>query len=138
MTTVRDVMTTDPIVLATTTRVHDAARRMRESDVGDVLVEEGGTLRGIVTDRDIVVRAIAEGMDPDATTIGDCCTSELFTLEPDADADEAVQMMREHAVRRIPVVDDGTAVGIVTMGDLAVQRDERSALADISAKPGNA
>jgi CBS domain-containing protein len=134
---VRDVMTSNPILLDHHATVQEAARQMRDAGVGDVLIHENGELRGIVTDRDIVVRVIADQKSPEATELGDCCSQDLHTLSPDQDADEAVQMMREYSVRRIPVVEDGQAVGIVTMGDLAMKRDEKSALADVSSKPPN-
>jgi CBS domain-containing protein len=106
---------------------------MREGDVGDVIVTQGGQVTGIVTDRDIVVRAIAEGRAPDSTPVSEVATSDVRALEPTQSVDEAVQAMREHDIRRLPVVDGGRPVGIVSLGDLAVERDPDSALADISA-----
>ncbi len=134
---VREVMTPNPILLKHTASVLEAAQHMRDAGVGDVLIQQDGKLSGIVTDRDIVVRVIADHKSPDQTTLGDCCSHELHTLTPDTDADDAVRTMREFAIRRIPVVEGGQAVGIVSMGDLAVKRDEKSALADVSAKPPN-
>lgn len=133
--TVQEHMTTDPIVLESTQSITDAARRMRDDEVGDVLVKEDGRLCGILTDRDIVVRSIAEGRDPEATTLADVCSEELYTVGPDDTLDDVVATMRDHAVRRVPVVEDGVAVGILSMGDLAVKRDPDSALADISEAP---
>jgi CBS domain-containing protein len=101
------------------------------------VVEEEGRAAGILTDRDIVVRAIAEGRDPGSTTVGEVCSSDLTTLTPDQSIDDAVRLMREHDVRRLPVVQDGRPVGIVSLGDLAVELDPDSALADISAAPPN-
>jgi CBS domain-containing protein len=135
-TPVRKLMTPDPITMSSSTPVSDAARRMRDDDIGDVLVEEDGQLRGIVTDRDITVRVVAEGTAPDQITLGQVCTGELYTVSPDDGLDEAVRILREHAVRRIPVTEDGTAVGILAIGDLAVILDDDSALADISAAEG--
>jgi CBS domain-containing protein len=135
---VADVMANDPIVCPPGTTVQDAARRMRDADVGNVLVGEGSTVEGIVTDRDIVVRALAEGRDPASTTVGEICSGATVTVAPDDAIDRAVQLMREHAVRRLPVVEGGRAVGVVSIGDLARERDERSALADISEAPPNA
>lgn len=134
MTKIRDVMTKDPITLAASTSLVDAATRMRDADIGDVLVDNDGTL-GIVTDRDITIRAVAEGTIE--RTLGDVASFDLDTVGPDDDLDEVVKDMRKDAIRRVPVLEDGTAVGILAIGDLAVIRDERSALADISAAPSN-
>jgi CBS domain-containing protein len=135
--TLKDVMTPNPVTLPADTPVQEAARRMRDDDIGDVIVQEGDQLRGIVTDRDIVVRVLAEGMDVAATSLGQICSQDLVTLSSDAQIDEAVQLMRERAIRRLPVVDGGRAVGMVSIGDLAIDRDPDSALADISVAPGN-
>lgn len=137
MQAIREVMTTNPTICSATTSIADAARAMRDQDIGDVLVEIDGTLCGIITDRDIVVRAIAENRDPAEACLGDICSNDLDTLRPDDSVDDAVTLMRAKALRRVPVCDDGKAVGIVSLGDLAVQRDEKSALADISAAPPN-
>src|SRR5262249_33925700 len=134
---VRDVMTKNPISLESDESVSAAARRMREADVGDVLVTRDGDLCGIVTDRDIVVRCVASSSDPDTTAIGRICSEATTTLTPDDDADHAVALMKQHAIRRLPVVDGGRLVGIVTLGDLAVERDRSSALGQISAAPAN-
>jgi CBS domain-containing protein len=133
--TVRQVMTPDPIVLDADATVADAARAMKARDVGDVLVRSDGTLCGIVTDRDIVVRVVAEAArDGAMRKLRDVCTGgDLACVAPDDDVDEAIRLMREKAVRRIPVVQDGRPVGIVSIGDLAIARDRKSALADISA-----
>ncbi len=136
--TVREVMTRDPISYPESTSLADAARAMRDRDTGDVLVERDGAICGIVTDRDIVVRAIAEGHDPTEMTLGDICTHSVTTLSADDAVDTAVELMREKALRRLPVCDDsGHAIGIVSLGDLALERDPTSALADISAAPPN-
>ncbi|HLH59052.1 MAG TPA: CBS domain-containing protein [Streptosporangiaceae bacterium] len=132
MQKVRDVMSAEPIVLQRHRSIADAARAMRDNAVGVVLVVDGEALCGLVTDRDIVVRALAESAAPD-TPVGQVCTAHLVAVNADDDAGEAIRVMREHAVRRLPVMDDGRVVGIVSIGDLAVERDERSALADISA-----
>jgi CBS domain-containing protein len=104
--------------------------------MGDVLVADGDRLRGIVTDRDIVVRAVAEARDLATTPISELCSGELTTLSPTDTVGDAVRVMRDKAVRRVPVVEGSRPVGIVALGDLAIVRDERSALAGISvAKP---
>jgi CBS domain-containing protein len=97
---------------------------------------EGETVCGIATDR-IVVRGIADGRDPRSTSLGDICSRDLATLSPDDQFGTAVRLMRERAIRRLPVVEAGRPVGILTIGDLAVQEDRGSALADVSAAPPN-
>jgi len=117
----------------------DAAQIMRGNDIGDVIVLEDDRLFGILTDRDIVVRALAEGADPETTPVGEICSRDLATIEPTASVGQAVRLMREKAIRRLPVVDrSGYVLGIVSIGDVAVERDRHSALADISAAPPNA
>ena len=135
--TVREVMTEALVTYPSTATVAEAAQAMREWDIGDVLVERDGRIAGIVTDRDIVVRAIAEGRQPSAVKLGEICSDLLVTVAPDDPIDEAVQLMRDNALRRMPVCENGRAVGIVTLGDLAIERDGGSALADISAAPPN-
>ena len=135
--TVNDVMTHDPRTVEVGDTLVDAARVMREADVGAVLVVDDGRVTGILTDRDIVVRAIADGRDPQSTTVRDASSDEVVTLTPDQNLDEAVRLMQEHDVRRMPVVQEGRPAGIVALGDLAVERDPDSALADISAASPN-
>ena len=135
--TIRDVMTTEPITISATSTVEEAARAMRDAGVGPVIVMDEEAVRGIVTDRDIAIRAVAEGRDPAGTTVGEICSEELVTLEPTDSVEDAIRLMREKAIRRIPVVESGRAVGIVSIGDLAVQFDPDSALADISVAPPN-
>jgi CBS domain-containing protein len=135
--TIREVMTPQPWALSPETPVAEAARIMRRNDIGDIVVTEGSQLWGILTDRDIVVRALAEGRDPQSTTVGDICSRDLTTVAPTDSLGHAVTLMRERAIRRLPVVEGGTVIGIVSIGDVAVDRDRRSALADISAAPPN-
>jgi CBS domain-containing protein len=131
-------MTTNPETLPESTTVREAAETMRANDIGDVvIVDDNGAISGILTDRDIVVRVVAEGRDPRVTRIGDIASRELTAASPDDPVDRAVQLMRERAIRRLPVVDKGKPVGIVSIGDLALDRDPDSALADISAAPPN-
>jgi CBS domain-containing protein len=126
-------MTRDPRTVSPSDSIVDAARVMNEADIGDVIVAEGDEIKCIVTDRDIVVRAIAEGRDPQSTSVSDVCTPSLETIEPSASVDDALRKMREADIRRLPVVEDGRPVGIVSLGDLAVEREPDSTLADISA-----
>jgi CBS domain-containing protein len=100
----------------------DAAHAMRDVDVGALIVLEGGDLYGIVTDRDIVVRAVAEGLDPAATVVREVCSKNPTAIESDASIDDAVSLMREHALRRLPVTQGGQPVGI-----LAPRRPRRRA-----------
>ncbi|CAM5639119.1 CBS domain-containing protein OS=Streptomyces tendae OX=1932 GN=F3L20_16795 PE=4 SV=1 [Streptomyces tendae] len=135
---VRDVMTGDPVTVEPLTSVTAVARIMRDRDLGAVLVTEGDRLRGLVTDRDLVVRSVAEGGDPEQFTVAGACSDDVVTVRSDEELEHAVRLMREHAVRRLPVVDDGRPVGIVSLGDLAMERDPDSALGDISvARPNS-
>lgn len=134
---VRDVMTAAPVALQAGQPVTEAAKAMREYGIGDVIVVDDGNLKGLLTDRDIVVRAIAADRDPQTTPVGEICSPDLVTVGADDDLDTAVREMGERGVRRIPVVDNGQPVGIVSVGDMAIERDERSALADISAHRSN-
>ncbi len=137
-TIVRDVMMTNPLSVDAGASIRQAAEVMRDNDIGDVLVVGDGNLRGIVTDRDIVVRALADGRQPDATAVGDVCSPELTVVDAQAELDAAADLMGRHAVRRLPVVDNNEVVGIVSLGDLARRSDPESALGDISAAPPNA
>jgi CBS domain-containing protein len=131
--TVEQIMTRDPRTVNADDAIVEAARVMRDSDIGDVVVTEDGQVSGIVTDRDIVVRGVAEGRDPESTSVSDVCTTGIETIDPGASVDDAVKLMREHDIRRLPVVKNGRPVGIVSLGDLAVEREPDSTLADISA-----
>ena len=135
---IRELMTPNPVSLPGTASVHEAARAMRDGDMGDVIVIENNRVCGIVTDRDIVVRTVAEAQDPAATTLADICSHRLLIVTPEDSVEEAVRLMRTHAIRRLPVVEGGKAVGIVSLGDLAVERDPGSALGGISAAPPDA
>lgn len=133
----RDIMTQKPVTLQSTDTVIAAARSMRDGNIGDVVVVENGQVQGILTDRDIVIRALAEGRDPARTTVGEICSKELTTLSPGAAIGDAENLMRDKAIRRLPVVEGGRPVGIVTLGDLAVEREPDSTLGEISAAPPN-
>ncbi|MFG2308665.1 CBS domain-containing protein [Streptomyces sp. NPDC048566] len=129
---VRDVMTGPPRSVSPLTPVAEVARLMRDEGIGAVLVVEHGRLRGVVTDRDLVVRVMCGGGDIDRVTAAQACSDVLVTVSPDDDLDRAVALMRQRAVRRIPVVDDGLPVGIVTLGDIAVESEPGSVLSVIS------
>ena len=110
---------------------------MKENDIGDVIVMNDGAMCGVVTDRDIVVRAIAEGKDPDSAKLEEICSHEVVTVRPDDPVDRAVQLRRERAIRRLPVVEGDKPIGVISIGDLAIELDEHSGLADISAAESN-
>jgi len=130
---VREVMTPSPTTFPATATVVDAARAMRDPNIGDGLVMKGKQICGSVTVRDIAARVLAEGEDASKTKLGDVCSRDLTTLAATDSTDEAVTRMREQAIRRLPVVENGQPIGVVSIGDLAVERDPDSALADISA-----
>ena len=132
---VRDVMTTDPITLDRDASLVEAARVMRDRGIGDVIVLEGEDAEGIVTDRDIVIRGVAEGADPNTTRLGQVVSGDLTSVAPDDPVERAIELMREKAVRRLPVLEGGKPVGVVSLGDLAIQQDADSVLADISDEP---
>ncbi|WP_159945655.1 MULTISPECIES: CBS domain-containing protein [unclassified Nocardiopsis] len=135
--TIDEVMSSPVRTVSPDTSLREAAEIMREADVGDVVVTHENRIMGILTDRDIVVRCLAEGGDPDQSTARDVCSSEVATVPPQSSVADAVHVMRTSAVRRLPVVDDNRVVGVVTMGDLAQAVDDKSALADVSAADPN-
>jgi CBS domain-containing protein len=135
---VRDVMTVSTTRLPADQTVTAAARLMEAENVGDVIVTGvSDDIRGVVTDRDIAVRAVARGLDPKTTSLGDICSTDLVTVGSDTKLEEAARVMAERAVRRLPVVDDGKLVGVVSLGDLAERRDPESVLGGISSAPPN-
>jgi CBS domain-containing protein len=132
---VKEVMTLGTITLDGDASLAEAARLMRDEGIGDVIVVEGEDAKGIVTDRDIVIRAVAEGSDLDTTRLGEVVSGDLTSVAPDDPVERAIELMREKAVRRLLVLESGKPVGVVTLGDLAMQRDSDSVLADISDEP---
>ena len=137
MQQVKEVMTERPATLDRAASLAEAAQLMRDRDIGDVIVVEGQDVAGIVTDRDIVIRGVADGADPNRTRVGEVVSGELASVGPNDPVEQAITVMREKAVRRIPVLEGGKLVGIVSLGDLAVERDQSSVLADISEEPPN-
>jgi CBS domain-containing protein len=130
---IRQLMTAAPDAIRTTDTLQEAARLMRTKDIGDVLVEDGqGTLAGIITDRDVAIRATAEGADPKTTTVEGIFTHDITALAPTDTVHDAVRMMRARNVRRLPVVEGGKAIGIISLGDISVETAPSSILADIS------
>jgi CBS domain-containing protein len=133
---VRDIMTPAPVGVYYSQTIGETARVMRDSQVGSVLVVNDGALAGLVTDRDLVIRGLAEGMGPDSP-VGPLCSGDLIGVTADADLAQAAQLMRENAVRRLPVINEGQVVGIVSMGDIAISADADSALAAVSRADAN-
>ncbi|MGW0911312.1 CBS domain-containing protein [Streptomyces sp. NPDC002784] len=129
---VRDVMTAGVVAVRPDASLAEAAQLMRDQDIGDVLVADGQRIVGMLTDRDITVRAVAEGVDPLTASVRSVCTPDPLVVAPQDPVTAAVALMRRHAVRRLPVVEDGLPVGVVSLGDLAEAQDPDSALADIS------
>ena len=128
---VRDAMTPEPATLPLDAPLTEAARLMRDAQTGEVLVIHDGRLCGLLTDRDIVVRAVADGRDLIATRLAEICSAGIVTVSPDDETVTALRLMRDRAVRRLPVVEDGRPVGIVSIGDLTSDRDESSALTGV-------
>jgi CBS domain-containing protein len=129
---IRDIMTPDPVGVYYDQTLAETARVMRDAGVGAVLVVNGDSLSGVVTDRDLVVRGLAENAGPDSP-VGPVCSAKLVGVGADANVAEAQRLMGENAVRRLPVIEDGQIVGIVSMGDLAASGTEgQSWLTEVS------
>jgi len=133
---VRDLMTPGPIWVDYNQTIGEVARIMRDWGVGAVLVVNDQSLYGLVTDRDLVVRAIAESKGP-GEAVGPLSSRDLVAVEADADTAVAVQLMRDCAVRRLPVIDDGQVAGMVSIGDLALEEHPAFALAEVSTTNAN-
>jgi CBS domain-containing protein len=136
-TTVREIMTKNVINMQVSTTLEEAARAMREQDIGNVVVAEDERLVGLVTDRDIVIRAVADGMDPTTTTLGSVASRDIIAIQPDDTAQAAALLMREQAIRRVLVVDEQGLCGILSIGDLATEIDPDSVLGGISGAAPN-
>jgi CBS domain-containing protein len=134
---VRDVMAEALVTVRSDQPLTEAAQAMAERAIGAILVVDDGQLQGLLTDRDIVVRAIADALDPAATLVRDVYTRDVITVAPDDDIWTAIQRMREHSIRRVPVVQNGRPAGVLSLGDLAIKRDGPSVLATISAQAPN-
>jgi CBS domain-containing protein len=134
---IKDLMSTDVVTVSPDDPIQQAAQLMRDRDIGDVIVVDDERPTGIVTDRDIVVRAMADGADPTSTPVKAVCTPGLASVGPDDDVRDAVTAMTQLDVRRLPVIDNDRLVGVVTLGDLAIESDRDSVLADISAAQPN-
>jgi CBS domain-containing protein len=134
---VSDLMTRWPVALPLEATLDEAARLMRDQGIGDVLVTAEGMLCGMLTDRDIVIRAVAQNLDLGHTALSEVCTAQVVTVSADDDAAVAMELMRDRAIRRLPVVQGRQPVGIISLGDLAIEQDEQSALSEISKAPPN-
>ena len=135
MRKIRDIMSPAPSGTTLDESVASAAKVMRDEGTGSVLVLDDGKLRGIVTDRDILLRAVAEDRDPRTTPVGDICTEDLAVLSPDDDVTEATRIIHENAVSRVPVVEDGHLVGVLSLADLALWLDQWSSMRDFASAP---
>ena len=126
MKTARDIMTTPAETLAPSATLTEAARRLRDLNVGSLPILDGDQLAGVVTDRDIVVRGVAEGLDPSSATVAEVATGAVVTVDVDDDAEEVARIMGERQIRRVPVVDGGRLVGLIAQADVARDLDART------------
>ena len=122
---VRDAMTGDPRSIGATASVVEAARLMREQHIGSLPITDGEKLVGMITDRDITTRVVAEAADPNVTSVEGVYSRDLISVEPDNDLQEALQLMARHQVRRLPVVENERLVGIVAQADIALGKNEK-------------
>lgn len=122
-------MTSEPTTLPLDASLTEAARLMRDEKTHTVLVAQGDRLCGLLTDRDIVIRAVADGRDLFGTRLDEVCSAGIVTVGPDDKAEDALRLMRERAIGRLPVVEDGRTVGLVSIGDLTLDRGEAQPLA---------
>lgn len=127
---VREIMTIEVATASPDSTLEEVASMMKEEDAGAIPVLDNDQLVGIITDRDIVLRCIAEGKDPTETNVEDILTDNLFTIEPDADLDEAARLMSERQIRRLPVVEDGELLGVISLGDIAVKEPDEDTAGD--------
>ncbi|MGH2586999.1 MAG: CBS domain-containing protein [Dehalococcoidia bacterium] len=127
MAIVREMMTGNPESVDAQAMVGDAAKVMREMNVGSVPVVSEGRVAGIVTDRDIAVRVIAENRNPTTVRVADVATANPLTIGPEAAVEEAARLMAQHQVRRLPVVEDGRLIGMLSLGDVSVEGNREQA-----------
>src|ERR687897_3427522 len=123
---VRDTMTADPRSIGASASVVEAARLMREEHIGSLPITDDEKLVGMITDRDITTRVVAEAAVPETTSVGDVYSRDLISVEPNHDLDEAVKLMARHQVRRLPVVENRRLVGMVAQADIALKENERT------------
>ena len=133
---VRDAMTGDPRSIGASVSVVEAARLMREAHIGSLPITDDNQLVGVITDRDIATRVVAEGVDPKATAVEGVYSRDPITIGPDKDLEEAIQLMARHQIRRLPVVENGKLVGIVAQADIALGENEKTgALVEAISEP---
>jgi CBS domain-containing protein len=123
---VRDAMTEDPRSIGASAPVVEAARLMREEHIGSLPITDDEQLLGMITDRDITTRVVAEAADPKTTSVGEVCSRDVISIEADKDYEEALGLMARHQVRRLPVVENGRLVGIVAQADIALKENEKT------------
>ena len=124
---VRDAMTENPRSIGASASVVEAARVMREEHIGSLPITDDEQLVGMITDRDITTRVVAEAADPKMTPVGDVYSRDPVSVEPDEDLEDALQLMARHQVRRLPVVEQGRLVGIVAQADIALKDNDKTA-----------
>ena len=134
---VSDVMTREPVILPPTATCGEAATLMKQEDCGSIPIVDDGRLIGIVTDRDIVLGAVAAGKDPKSTPVSAVMSADPVTVSPDSDTEEASRIMAERQIRRVPVVRDGRLEGLIVIGQLARREDEGAVLKEISVPLSN-
>jgi CBS domain-containing protein len=135
---VREIMTPNPVTMNVDDSVHRAAQTMRDRDIGAILVTDASQrLCGIVTDRDLVIRGLADAKDPQRTTLQQVYSEAITELTADDTVDNAIKLMAKKHIRRIPVMEGTRPVGILSLGDLALARDPDSALGGISGAAPN-
>jgi CBS domain-containing protein len=136
--TVRDVMTKEPVVLDSDASVRDAAKAMSDRHIGTVVVMEKGTPCGIITDRDITVRAVATGGDPSRMKLGEICSKSFASVRPDQSVEDAINLMKSKDIKRVVVMSDHKLEGILSLGDLNARGEGKDVHEDLSrARPNN-
>lgn len=125
-----EIMTTQLITCSPDETLAQVARKLEEANIGSCPVVEGDRLVGLITDRDIATRAVAKGRDPNSTTVGEVMTRDLITGSPDMSIEEACELLSEHQIRRLPVVEGERLVGFVALADLAVDLEEEEMIAE--------
>ncbi len=136
--TVRDAMTANPRSIDASASVVEAARLMRQEHIGSLPVTEDEKPVGLITDRDITTRVVAEAADPKTTSVGDVYSRDIISVGPDQDLEEALQLMARHQVRRLPVVENDRLVGIVAQADIALRENEKTgALVEAISEPSD-
>ena len=137
--TVRDAMTAEPTSIGASASVVDAAKLMREKHIGSLPITADEQLVGFITDRDITTRVVAEGANLETTAVQDVYSRDLVSVEPDEDLEDALQLMAQHQVRRLPVIEHGRLVGIVAQADIALTENETKtgALVGAISKPSD-